>query len=281
MKKILLFLLLSVIMWAKAVVSVSILPQKYFINQICGDLCDTEVMISKGSSPATYEPKPKQMLALQKSIAYFAIGVGYEKNWLEKFKKIYPNLTIVKTQKGIKKSSLTHHHDSFHGNDFDKENGLDPHIWLDPILVKIQAENIANALISLLPRHEVLFKKNLQDFLQRLDKINIQISQFFEGKKNKTFLLYHPSWGYFAKRYGLTQIAIETEGKEPKAKDLQNFIVKYKDFKAIFVQPQFSLKSAKLIANAIGCEVKILDILSQNWEEEMLKNAKIISHYLD
>ncbi len=284
MKKISIFFILAfTFAFAKPMVSVSILPQVYFVKQIAKDLIDINVMVEPGSSPTTYEPKPKQMMALQKSDIYFAIGVPYERVWIKKFKQIYPNLKIIKTQNGIKKMPINAHFHEHSGVVEHIAQTLDPHIWLDPILVKIQAKNIANELIKSYPKHKNIFEKNLQDFLNRLDILHENISKQLKNHKNKTFLVYHPTWGYFASRYGLVQEIIENEGKEPKPKELASIInhAKKDGVKAILVQPQFSLKSAKVIANAIGAKIVKIDSLSPDWENELKKSAEKITKALN
>ncbi len=276
MKKILpLLALLALSIYAKPHVSVSILPQKYFVQQIAKDTLDVNVLVPKGASPATYEPKPKQMSHLSKSEIYFAIGVGYEKNWLKRFAQTFPKLHIVKTQKGVKKMPMlsTHKH---------HKTNLDPHIWLDPILVQTQAKNIASALIKKYPQNKDFYEKNLQEFLLKLENLHVRIQKMFLDKKKKTFLIFHPSWGYFASRYGLTQKAIEIEGKEPKPKDLQRLIneVKKDNLHVIFAQPQFSQKAAKVIAKQINAKLIFLDNLSEDWENELVKSALLLSQNL-
>lgn len=221
MNKILFALLASCLaLFAKPQVSASILPTKYFIEQIAGDTLSVNVLTNKGDDPHTYEPKPKQMKELENSVLYFAIGIEFEDVWLKKFEKNYPNLKIIHTENGIEKIAMTQH-DHEHG-DIHHEHGkgcghshggLDPHVWLDPILVKTQAKNIADALISEFPQNEQIYRQNLEAFNAKLDQIDSYIRSKFQTLKSNEFIVYHPSWGYFAKRYGLEQLAIEIEAK--------------------------------------------------------------------
>ncbi len=284
MKKILILLtLMGVCLQAKPTVSVSILPQKYFIKQIAKDTLHVNTLVQKGSSPATYEPKPAQMVALSKSDIYFAIGVPYERVWVKKFKQINPNLNIVQTDKGIKKLHISaHHHEHEKAHEHSKDEILDPHIWLDPKLVKLQVKTMTDALMKTYPKHKAFYEKNLNLFLKNIDALDEKIAKLLKGKKGKKFLVYHPSWGYFAHRYGLKQEAIEIEGKKPKPKDLMKIIDEAKKDKVsvIFVQPQFSKKSAQLIASAIKGRVEPIDQLDENWESGLLKSATILSKSL-
>ncbi len=276
MKKSLVFLaFFSLEMVAKPLVSVSILPQKYFVEQIADDTVQVNVLVGKGMSPATYEPKAKQMKELEKSDIYFAIGVPYERVWLEKFRSMFSHLKIVKTQDGVKKIPMkTSHHKH--------KQILDPHIWLDPVLVKQQAKNIAAALVRAYPKNKLKYENNLASFLAKIDKLDEEIRKLLEPKKGKGFLVFHPSWGYFASRYGLKQQAIEVEGKEPKARSLQKIMQEAKKQKlgVVFVSPQFSQKSAKVIAKQIDGLVVFIDPLALEWDEGLLKSAKTLATHL-
>ena len=203
----------------------SILPQRYFVEKIGGNLVTVSVMVLPGFSPATYEPKPAQLKDLHASRIYFAIGVPFEKTWLERFKGVNPEMEIVYTDRGIKKRHMmTHHHglrEDVHGREeknAKKGDYPDPHIWLSPPLVKSQAIVITEALIRTDPANRAIYEKNLGLFLDELDRLDRKIKEILEtAGKQKAFLVFHPTWGYFADHYGLTQIPMEAEGKEPGA----------------------------------------------------------------
>ncbi len=280
MKKLLLLcILLTLSLHAKPQISVSIAPQVYFVKAIAGQSVDINLLVKPGASPASYEPKPKQMKELESSDIYFAIGVPYERVWLKKFAQMFPKLSIIKTQNGIEKKPILGHS---HSHKAHKHHILDPHIWLDPVLVKIQAKNIADALIDKYPENKALYEKNLKAFLQSLDALDAQISKLLQNKKSKKFLVFHPSWGYFVSRYGIVQKAIEIEGKEPKPRDLQHIIHEAKEdnIGIVFVAPQFSQKSAQTIAKQINAKVISINPLSFDWENELVKNAKLLSEHL-
>lgn len=286
----------AVFAFAKPIVTTSVLPTKYFIERIAGDTLSVNVMVGAGADAHTYEPKPKQMLALEKSQMYFAIGIEFEDVWLAKFSQTYPNLAIINTDKGIKKLKYDEHdHDHNHAGDIHHDHGehahhhghdhghhhgeFDTHIWLDPILVKTQAQNIAQALISKFPQHSALYEANLATFLAELDALDRQIADILKSLDRREFLVYHPSWGYFAKRYNLEQLAIEIKGKEPKPAQLAEIIEEAKEhqIKAIFVAPNFSDKSAKTIASQTGANVISIEVLTEKWKENMLAMARAIA----
>jgi zinc transport system substrate-binding protein len=274
----------------KLPVFVSIVPQKYFVQQIGKDLVDAQVMVQPGASPATYEPKPKQMADLSKTKIYFAIGVPYEKAWLSKIAAANPNMRVIHTDHGIEKLAMEahHHHDdqaeehheadsnhekeehheeAEHDKDHHEHTGLDPHIWLSPPLVKIQAQTILAALQEVDPAHRSVYEANFKEFTAQIDKLDGDLKKTFEGKEGLQFMVFHPPWGYFAHAYGLKQVPIEIEGKDPKPAQLKELIqhARERGIKVVFVQPQFSTKSAELVAQEIGGQVAFVDPLAEDW----------------
>lgn len=258
-------------------VFVSISPQKYFVQQIGKDLVDIQVMVPPGASPATYEPKPRQMVDLSKTRVYFAIGVPFENTWLKKIAAANPGMKVFHMDDGIEKIPMAAHDhikaSEHHEEDLHREagahghSGLDPHIWLSPPLVKIQARTITNALQTIDPAHQDLYETNSQQFIAQIDRLHDELKGIFAGKQGLQFMVYHPSWGYFARAYGLKQVPVEIEGKDPKPARLKA-LIKYareKDINIIFVQPQFSTKSAGLVARAIGGQVAFADPLAADW----------------
>lgn len=264
---------------------VSITPQKYFLEQIGGDLVTVHVMVEPGASPATYEPKPWQMTELSEARAYFSIGVPFEKVWLDRIASTNPGMVMVPTDKDVPKQSIAAHSHHEHGEEHPGEEHdhgpLDPHIWLSPALVKIQARTMARALMELDPANKDVYTANLKAFNAHLDKLDAEIQTILipAAGNSGRFMVFHPSWGYFADHYGLTQIAVESQGDEPGPRELARIVDQARELgiKVVFVQPQFSEKSAKLIAKEIGGEVAALDPLAPDWSENLLRAAKALA----
>ena len=273
MKKLLFLFLFSTLIFAQKTIIVSILPQKIFVDKIGGDKVNTIIMVKAGASPHNYSPKPSQMKAVSNADIYFSIGVEFEKVWLEKFKHQNKNLKVIDVSIGIQKQMNKEHHDS--------HEELDPHIWVDPLNVKIIAKNIYNALIVQDKNNSVYYKKNLTRFLEELDSLNSEIKTLLkEMPKNSAFMVFHPSWGYFAKRYNLKQLPVEIEGKEPKMKALVKLMKEARKEKihAIFTQPEFSDKSAQIIAKNLHIRVVKASPLAENWSENLINLAKAIAN---
>jgi zinc transport system substrate-binding protein len=273
----------------KIPVFVSIAPQKYFVRQIGKDLVEIQVMVEPGASPHTYEPKPRQMAELSKARAYFAVGVSFEAVWLPKIAAANPKMTVVHTDQGIKKIPMTAHRheaaDEKHKTEeaaaqaiqataakrHHEDEGGDPHIWLSPKLVKIQARTIMAALQRLDPAHAAEYESNYRAFIAAVDALDVHLKNSFAERSGLQFMVFHPSWGYFARDYGLTEIAVEIEGKDPKPAQLRNLIehARQNNIHVIFVQPQFSVKSAKLVAREINGRVLFADPLAEAWSDNL------------
>ena len=262
---------------ASSTVFVSIIPQKYFVQQISGDLLNVEVMVPPGASPHTYEPKPSQMRKLAEARAYFTIGIALEEAWLSRISKINPDMKVVHTEAGIDRMAMgdNHHEDEHqdddHGTHQEEETGLDPHVWLSPALVKSQVETIRTNLATLDPQHAEAYQDNAQRFTKRIDELDTQLRNILAGKEGMKFMVFHPSWGYFARDYGLEQVAVEIEGKSPKPAHLRALIelAREQEISVIFAQPQFSSKSAEVIAREIGAQVVLIDPLGEQWFDNM------------
>ncbi|MDR0761409.1 MAG: zinc ABC transporter substrate-binding protein [Campylobacteraceae bacterium] len=299
-------------LYAKPTVTVSILPQQYMVEKIAGDSVDVAVMVSANANHETYEPKPSQMKLLAKSDIYFAVGLPFEEAWLYRFATASPKMKIIDTGEGIEKIELSEHHhdhdedhhdkDVHHDDeheDYDTEHnhhevshndhdhashgdhhhdGLDPHIWLDPVLVKIQAKTITTVLSSKYPQNAALYTKNYESFAKELDGLHAELSKKLGALKNRSFFVFHPSWGYFAKRYGLEQIFVEVEGKEPKAAELIEILksAKVKNIKALLVEPQVSEKNAKIVAD----EIKVKLIKVDPMKKDLSKNLNELADTL-
>ena len=262
-------------------VTVSIVPQQYFLEKIGGDLVKVSVMVLPGANPAVFEPKPQQMLALTKSKVYFAVGVPFERVWLRKFEEVNGSMKVVHTEEGIEKMPVK---GSDQGGEQSHEHGIkDPHVWLSPPLVMLQARNMLHALTRADPAHRQDYEANYKSFIQEIVDLDLQIRSIFSDPgAGRKFMVYHPSWGYFAKAYGLTQIPVEVEGKEPTPKELERLIqyAKAEGVKALLVQPQFSTKSARTIAGALNGRVIVADPLARAWKENLLTVAKTLREIL-
>lgn len=263
-------------------VTVSIVPQVYFVERVGGAHVSVQPMVLPGSNPATYEPKPEQLKALSQADAYMSIGVPFEGAWLDKIAAANSQMAMVDTAVGIERVDIAHHlHDAENGHEGESGN-LDPHIWLSPRLVKVQARNIGDALIDLDPQHSEDYERNLATFLEDLDELDRYIETRLDDLEQRKFMVFHPSWGYFADDYDLEMIPIEVSGQEPSPKELAALIeqAKQEDIHVIFAQPEFSTRQAETIADEINGRVLLIAPLAADWLENMRSVADAFADVL-
>ena len=275
MMKLLFFVLFALPILAKETLLVSILPQKYFIDQIAKDRFEVVALIPKGASPATYSLKPSQLLQIKKAKLYFTIGVPFERAWKDRILGTNPKLRLIDSTKYIRLYPIGEHE---HHKDHVKEL-LDPHVWLAPNLVEQIARVLLEELVRLDPAHQKEYFENYKAFIAKIAQIDTKIFSMVLHSHTKAFLISHPSLGYFARSYGLKQLPIEAGGKEPKMARLIHLIQKAKELgiRVIFIEPQFPQKSAQFLAKKLGAKVTLIDPLAQDWEQNILRIVRAIT----
>jgi zinc transport system substrate-binding protein len=255
-------------------ISVSILPEKYFIERIAGDDFKVNVLIPPGASPATYEPIPTQMQKVAKSVAYFKIGyIPFEKVWLSNLVEGAGDIKIVDLSKGIKLiRGKEEHGDHFH------EGGIDPHIWSSLKSVKILSANLLQELILLAPDKKVLYEKNYQEFMSEIDLLDQSAEAVFQRKKGMSFMIFHPALSYLARDYGLKQISVELDGKDPSPTHMKDLVEQAKELgiRKVFVQKEFNAENARVIVAELGGELVSINPLSEDWLSEMKRIIDIL-----
>ena len=248
-------------------ISVSILPQKYFVDQIAGGLVEVNVLVPPGSSPHNYEILPSQMKDLARSKAWLQIGLlTFEDAWKTKFAEINRNLIIVNSSEGVQTLS------GIKDSDHDHSGVFDPHIWLAPAEVKIMAANILKTLNLAFPQNKPAFEINYSRFILKVDSLSAQIQQQLAPMKNRNILIFHPALAYYARQFNLKQIPLELDGKEPSPKHMKDIVdlARKENIRIIFIQKEFDSENALQLSREIGGEVVVIDPLDYNWEKQML-----------
>jgi len=266
---------------------VSVLPQAYFVKRIAGADAHVEVLVGPGQDPHTFEPTPQQMAGLSEAAVYFRIAMPFEPPLIAKLASINKNLRVVDTTEGITllpmaEEDAEHDGHEEHAGDGFAHGDKDPHIWLDPKLVKIQASTICRALVEMDSAAGEKYRANLRAFQDDLDRLDDRLSKALSPLKGREFFVYHPAFGYFAAAYGLRQVAVETGGKEPGPRQVAALLdrARGQGVKVIFVQPQFSDKTARAIADQIGGAVVAMDDLPSDYLEGMGRMAEQIEQAL-
>jgi zinc transport system substrate-binding protein len=270
---------------APASVFVSVLPLQTFVEKVGGPHVAVQTMVRPGYNPATYEPTPKQIAALAQARVYFAVGVPFENSWLGRIRSANPEMEVVDTRSGIPPRPAAPVHDDDGGDGASVTPGghhhaaMDPHTWTSPMLAKQMARNIRDTLIRHDPSHRHDFARNFEAFAAELDELDVEVRTLLKDVNARQFMVFHPAWGYFADAYGLTEIAIEHEGKEPGARTLTALIeqARRENVKVIFVQPQFGQQAARQVAHEIGGRVAVIDPLAADYADNLRRVARLIA----
>ncbi len=264
-------------------VFVGVLPQQTFLERIGGEHVVVEALVKPGQSPHTYDPTPSQIARLADADLYVGIGLPFESAWTARIRSVNPAMPMLDLSKGFSQRAMEAHdhgaEDAAHGADTHYHHERDPHLWTSPMLVKQMGGEIARALTGLDPDHAADYAANLAVFETDLDALDADIRATLADVRQRRFMVFHPAWGYFADAYQLTQIPIEHDGKEPGPRSLAALIdqARRENVKVIFVQPQFSRKSAEQVARAIDGRVEVIDNLAPDYFANLRQVAEAIA----
>lgn len=245
----------------RPVITVSIAPFKYFVDQIAEDDFVVNIMVAEGADPHVYEPFPDQINKLRSSVAYISNGyLGFEMIWLDRF---------YEANRNMKKLSLGDNIDLIkeHNHEGDHVEGADPHYWESPKCALKMALSVKQLLCELNPLQKERYEKNYLILASKIEELDEKAENLFSGMTNKSFVIFHPNLGYLARDYGIEEISLEFEGKELSPLRMKELIdhAKRNELKTVFVQRQYDPKTAEAFAEELGAEVKIIDPLSEDW----------------
>lgn len=257
-------------------------PVAYLVERIGGEYLRIEVLMQPGQDPHTFEPSPRQVRALGRAKTFFKVGMPFEERLIEKIAKVRANIEIVDTAAKIDKrlAEPCTEHDHAHASAARHADAdYDPHVWLSPPNLKIQAANIAAALERADSAHAAEYRANLKKLEAELDALHDNIAARMKPFAGRAMYVFHPAFGYFADCYALKQEAVQSEGRQPSLKQLRELIQRAKAAKAktVFIQPQFDPRSAQTVAQAIGGKALPLNDLSK----DVLANLREIAEKVE
>lgn len=252
----------------KPVVAVSIVPEATFVKKVCGDRVKVVTLVPPGASPESYEPSPGEMEEFSSAKAFFAIGVPVEDASL--LPKAPDGMKIIRLQEAAAKVYPERTFES---------GGRDPHIWLSPKRVKVMVQAIAEAMGSVDPEHKAEYAANAKAYNAELSTLDTRLRGILSSASGRTFLVFHPAFGYFADEYGLNMVALEQEGKESTAQHMQELVdlAKKDGACAIFYQAETDSKQAMAFAEEIGGKAVELAPLSGDYENNLITMAETIA----
>lgn len=257
-------------------VAVSVLPQIEIVERIGGDRVQVEAMLEQGDSCGVFEARPGRLSWLARADVFFRIGVDFEEGMVPRIRESMPRVRIVDLREGLTLHRVVHEH---HG---ERVVHWDPHTWMDPVLVKAQAQRIAAVLAEIDAEGADVYAENLRSLLAEIEELNTELEARLAKHRGSVFFVYHPAYGYFAERYGLEQVAVQTAGRDPTARELRNILnfARESEVKVIFIQPQESRRHAERIASTIGAEVLELDPMASNWMDNLREMGSLIAQAL-
>lgn len=265
-------------------VHVSIAPLQFLVERVGGARVDVGVVVRAGQSPETYEPTPRQIGALAEADVFFGVGMPLEAAWRRQIRE-----TAASRLQWVDLAEALPSRGKAHGEDdkddpagdgtHDHHEGIDPHVWLSPANAAYMAGAIADVLAGLDPASHDLFKENAAVLREELQSLDREIAGLLAKSGVDAFLVYHPAWGHFARAYGLTQISIEAEGKEPGPRGLVEVVraAEAHGIRTLFVDPMHSDRLARTVADAVGARLEVLDPLAYDYFDNMRRAARAIA----
>ena len=279
---------------SKLEVTATILPVATFTEKVGGNRVKVTTLIPPGASPHTFEPTPKQLIGISNAQALVVVGSGveFEMTWLNKLVDMNRSMALIDTSKGIVlhgeevKDDHDEHgghdghndHDEHGGHESHDHHGQDPHIWVSVRNAQKMVDNIATGLIKIDPEGKDHYTERANSYIEELKTLDKRIAETVEGMENKKFLVYHPSWGYFARDYNLTQVAIERGGREATPRTVVELVrtAKEEGIKVIIASPEFSSRSAEVIADEIEGRVIMLSPLEKDYTGNIERLARTL-----
>jgi len=267
------------------IVSVTIEPQRYFAERIAGDKFKINTVVPSGQNFEEYSPTAQQMIQVSKSIAYLSIGnLPFEERWVEMAKENNKDIKVFDVSDGVNllEHEEHHHHDHCeeeHHHHHHSHVGADPHIWSSISGAKAIAWNTFMAFVEIDRENTQYYNDNYNLLMEEIERTEASVVEILSSLENRTFIIYHPALSYFANEFGLTQLCIELEGKEPSPAQLKRLIdtAKESDAQIVFIQQEFDKKSAELIAKETNCRLVVINPLNYNWSEEIIHIAQSLA----
>lgn len=278
----------------KGVLTVTIEPQRYFLEQIVGDVFTINTLVPPGTSPETYEPAPSVMVEMGKSQIYFMVGdLGFERAWSKRLVTNNPNITLVDCSTGIERLEGEDHAGHNHGHSHDADHAgheysddhahnhgdTDPHIWSSPRSVKIIAANMLEAVVKIDPANKETYQANYDRFIGQLTETDSLIQEKLANVTSRAFIIYHPALAYFAQDYSMHQHSVEFQGKNPSPAQIKELVdlARKEQIHTLFMQKGFDAKNMEVLARELGADLFEIDPLNYEWDKELLQLVDILA----
>ncbi len=253
-------------------VTVSIPPQKNLVERIGGEHVNVDVLLPSNGDPHTFEPKPSQLRQIAEADMYIAMGLPFEDAWLHRLMDASEGVTVVEMHKKLMSPEDAEAHEGHKHEDHCTCGGTnDPHRWLSPMLMKFMGKDVCTALVKADPENAPAYRANYRKLAKELSELDAKLAHLLGDipADRRRFMVFHPAWHYFAQSYGLEEVAIEIDGREPTPQQIMKIIdlARAQKITTIFIQPQFSKRAAQSIAEEIGNGASLIeaDPMAEDW----------------
>lgn len=260
----------------KQVITVSILPQKTFIEKIAGDDFHVNLLLPPGASPASFTLLPSQLKDISASKIWMRIGyIGFEFSWQDKIKQANPDMKVLDLSENLDLIST----ENISPDNNKSTAGINPHIWLSPKMVKQISRRITDELSILKPERKSVYETNYEKFCREIDTLDTEIRNMLEKYQDRTIIIFHPILTYYSRDYGIIQEPIEPGGKEPTPQRMAEVInlAKTKNIRVIYIQSELDMEQASVFAEEVNGKIIKVNPLSPQWAENLKEITRIIT----
>lgn len=258
-------------------VAVSVPPLAEFAERVGGDRVAIQVLVGPGQNPHSFEPTARQVEGLTGAQLFWRVGMPFEEAWIARLRGQNPALQVLDAREGLAlaDAGASAGHPHAHGDD---QGHHDPHVWTSPALVVAMLPRLAEALARIDPAEAEGYRARAAAYAGELAALDAELRRVLAPLEHRRFLVYHPAWGEFAAAYGLEQVAIEQDGKEPGARRLAALATQARrdGVRVIFLQPQSSARSAQTLAREIGARIVVVDSLARDYAGTLRTLARAI-----
>lgn len=257
----------------RPVLVATIEPVRYVVEAIAGDRFTVKTVMPRGASPENFDPTPRSLMMLQEGKAVFSVGtLGFEHTRLPRMLENIPGLPLIALADSIRPLVSSHCH---HG----EEGGYDPHVWMSPRNLIRMAENTCRSLTLIDSLHADYYTRRLDSFRVEMNDLHEDLKKQLAPLTVRAFLIYHPSLGYFARDYGLEQLTVETDGKEPSAADIRLLVnrCRAEKVKTVFISEEHAGHGAQRIAESLGVNPRKINPLDYNVENSLREISNILA----
>jgi len=268
----------------KIKVVTSFYPLYFLTSEIALDKAIVSNIIPSGAGPHGYEPTPKDLATIEHSNLLVLNGGGLE-GWGDNIKTNLKgkNIDIVIAGEGLItiENKEEHGHEHEHEEDGHHHHGVDPHVWLSPVLAMQMVDKIESALSKIDQANASYYKANAQSLKDKLSVLDGEFRKGLSSCSTKNIIVSHSAFAYLAREYNLNQVSIAglSPEEEPSTKEMTEIVkfAKNNNIKYIFFEKLVSPRLSLTIAKEVGAQTLVLNPIGGLTEDEIISGKDYFS----